>query len=281
MPVNSVFAPSVTVLSEQPTELGSPDLSLRGFLERFPGLATVDAVAITGSTAAGFANAYSDIDVYAFIDSLPELPVDDTMEMWDSRDPGGLHCTTWMGRYGNHRVDLKLWPKNTPAIALAPFLEQEEPEFCDVSKMVQDFVYRLSVAKPLSGEEYFAEARTLITSSSYGRALARTLKLDTENRLTDVAGQLKSGDVLSAHLSAIHAAALAADCRLVMAGDYCRGQKWLLRRLGSTPAGIDPDHYRLMVLNGPRTGESPAECAHRIASWTRAMIAAIEPAVLG
>src|SRR3954452_1087577 len=60
------FAPALNVMVEQPAVLAEPDLSLAGLLTRFPGLAKVDAVGLTGSVAAGFGNALSDIDLFVF-----------------------------------------------------------------------------------------------------------------------------------------------------------------------------------------------------------------------
>src|SRR3954469_10379686 len=107
------FAPALNVMVEQPAVLAEPDLSLAGLLTRFPGLAKVDAVGLTGSVAAGFRNALSDLAPFVFADNMPELPVDETMETWSSGE-GNLRTTTWMGRYGDHRVDLKVWPTEAP-----------------------------------------------------------------------------------------------------------------------------------------------------------------------
>lgn len=278
----TTFLPSVGILSEQPAVLAPPDLSLDAVVEHFPGLADIEAIGLTGSIAAGRGNLYSDIDIYTFTDEPCELPVDESVETWDSSDKSGLKWSTWMGRYGDSRVDLKLWPTNAPEVVLAPFLDGRDPEFCEVGPGVQDFVYRLSIAKPLKGEAFFAKVQQLIAQSTYGAALARSAKLYAENRLVDAAGQLASGDHLSARLSALDAARLAADCCLVLAGDYCRSDKWLLRRLADTPAaGIDQQEYLSAVVQGARPGESDAECATRVARWAQDQLVRVEPAVVG
>ncbi|MFD8754912.1 hypothetical protein ACFV0O_28590 [Kitasatospora sp. NPDC059577] len=276
------FAPSLKVLCDQPGELTAPDVSLAGLLAQFPGLAEAKAICLTGSTAAGWANPFSDVDAYAFADTDLDLPVDDTMEMWRSTDESGLTCLTWMGRYGDSRIDLKIWPTDAPAQALAPYLTAEEPEFCESGTVVKDFVYRLSIAKPLKGEEFFEETSRLIASSSYQRALTRTLKIDAENRLTDVAGMLRNDDVKSARIAAMTAAAWIADGALVLAGSLCRSDKWLLRRIEETPAsGLTVDGYRTQVLQGPGPGESERDCVLRIANWARTTVTNLEEAALG
>jgi len=275
------FAPTLHVMVEQPAVLAEPDVSMEGLLVRFPGLASVQAVGLTGSIAAGYGNAFSDLDLYTFADDMPDLPIDETMEMWSGGD-GTLQSTTWMGRYGDHRVDLKVWPSDAPQRALAPFLEATAPEFCEVNHPTQDFIYRLYIARPLAGSGFFEEARHLIEKSSYRLALARTLKLAVENRLIDIAGQLKSGDGMSARLAAVDAAAVAADCRLVMAGDYCRSRKWLMRRLEKNAAacGIDVSDFCANVLDGPRAGESDVAFATRVAAWARDAICVVESELL-
>ena len=78
------------------------------------------------------------------------------------------------------------------------------------------------------------------------------------------------------------AAGFVADCCLVLAGDLCRSEKWLLRRLDRTPAcGITVSEYCTLVLDGPQQGESYGDYARRIAEWVRATIIRVESAVLG
>jgi hypothetical protein len=275
------FAPSVTVLVEQPAELAQPDLAFAGILERFPGLEQADAVCLTGSTAAGWGNPYSDIDIYAFTDRELVLPVDETMETWPGDDPSGVRWYTWMGRWGDARVDLKVWPTDALRTALAAHLSDDEPEFCSVSEDMQDFVYRVSVGKALKNEDYLREAKELIHGSSYRRSLARALKTDVENELTDVAGQLAGGDAGSARVTALMAANDMVDHCLVLHGELCRRKKWFVRRLESTPScGITVEEYRAVVLEGARDGESDAECALRVARWTQAHLVRVEEDVL-
>lgn len=150
------FKPTLHVLSEQPRQLQPADRSFEGILRHFPGLAEADAVCFTGSVAAGWGNQFSDIDIYAFSDAKLDLPVDDTMETWPGKDPSGLSWHNWMGRYGDSRVDIQVWPTEALSIALAPCLKGE-PEFFAVQGAVPDFVYRFSIGVPLKNEEFFKE----------------------------------------------------------------------------------------------------------------------------
>ncbi|MFE3944080.1 hypothetical protein ACFXPV_19705 [Streptomyces sp. NPDC059118] len=275
-----MFNPSVEVIVEQPSVLAQPDLSFDAVLKRFPGLSEAKAVCVTGSTAAGWGNTFSDIDMYAFADGDLDLPVDETMETWQSSDPSGVRWTIWMGAYGDQRVDLRVWPTDTLATVLASYLEKEV-EFCNTGDFLQDFVYRLSIGVPLKNEAFFKEMSDLLHGSSYARALARFLKADAENCLTDVMGQLDSGDYKTARVSAGLAAGFMTDAALALSGELCRRKKWLLRRLESTPqSGIGVDEYRTMVLDGLRPGESDADCALRVARWTQSHIVRLEDAFL-
>lgn len=276
-----LFAPVVQVLTPEPEKPMPPDLSFSAILKRFPGLAEAEAVCWTGSTAAGWGNALSDVDLYVFSDHELELPVDDTMETWPSSDKSGVRWHNWMGRYGDVCVDLETWPTETLATVLVPYLAADEPEFCGLSENLQDFVYRLSIAVPLKNDAYFDRVRQLIDRSSYRRSLARSLKSLAENQLNDLAGQLASGDVISARFSATLAAYFAADHCLVLAGELCRRRKWLLRRLQATPAcGISVDEYRAEVLDGARPGESERDCAVRTARWAQSHLIRVEPQAL-
>lgn len=274
------FAPSIQVIVDQPAVLSRPDISYDALLKHFPGLNEAHAVCMTGSVAAGWGNTFSDIDLYVFADDELELPVDETMETWPGADPSGLRWTNWMGTYEQTRVDLKVWPTDTLAIALEPYLKAEV-EFCSMGDFLQDFVYRLSIGIALKNVDFFQQMRELLDSSSYRRALARFLKVEAENCLTDVAGQLDTGDDMTARVSAVLAAGFVADACLVLNGQICRRKKWLLRRLEATPeCGIGVDEYRTTVLDGARPGESDRDCALRVARWSQAHIVRLEDAFL-
>lgn len=278
--MTALFHPTVDVLSEQPRCLQPVDRTFPGLLRHFPGLAAADAVCFTGSLAAGWGNQFSDIDIFAFVDGELQLPVDETMETWPGSDPSGLRWHHWMGRYGDSRVDLQVWPTTALTTALAPCMDGE-PEFFANQGAVPNFVYRFAIGIPLKNDEFFARGRALIESSSYRRSLGRTLKVQAENALTDVAGQLDAGDFTTARLSAMSAAADAADLCLIVVGELCRGRKWLFRRLEARPdCGISAEEYRAEVMDGPRPGENDRACALRIARWAQAHLVRLERTVL-
>jgi hypothetical protein len=274
------FNPTIQVIAAQPKILTPPDLSFEAILKHFPGLAEAEAVCMTGSTAAGWGNTFSDVDLYVFSDKELDLPIDETMETWPGADPSGVRWHNWMGVYDNARIDLKVWPASTLATALEPYLEREV-EFCSTGEFLQDFIYRLSIGIPLKNADFFRRMNELLDSSSYKRALARWLKAEAENCLTDAAGQLDSGDLMTARVSAGLAAGFITDASLVLAGQICRRKKWLLRRLESTPqCGITVDEYRSVVLDGARPGESDGDCARRVARWAQAHLIRLEDAFL-
>lgn len=276
------FEPTVTVLASAPAVLAPPDLTYASLRGRFPGLDAAQAVCWTGSTAAGWGNALSDIDLYAFADVEIELPCDDTSETWPRDDRSGVRWSNWMGRYGDACVDLKIWPLDALEAILAPYRSTDEPESCGLSDDMQDFIYRVSIAVALRDDDaFFVRARSAILDSCYNRALARRLKILAENQLNDVAGQLQSGDVSSARLSATLAASTTADHCLLLAGDLCRRPKWLMRRLKARPeCGITVEEYRQVVLNGQRPDESEKDCAVRTARWAQEHLVRVEPLAL-
>ncbi|RNH97590.1 hypothetical protein EEZ25_30055 [Micromonospora aurantiaca] len=259
----------------QPRVRRAAHLDFESILKRFPALAEAEAVCWTGSTAAGWGNVYSDLDLYVFADQEIKLPVDETMERWPGVDNSGIRWDNWLGEYEQSRVDLTLWQTDTLANLLAPYLS-EEVEFCGMSDLMRRFVYRMTIAVPLKNEDYFRQMQELIEKSSFRRSLARASKVWAENALTDVAGQLDAGDDASARLSAGMAAAKAADACLILHGEYCGGQKWLMRRLKSTPeCGISVDEYRSVVLDG-RPGESDGDYALRVARWAQGHLVRLE-----
>lgn len=274
------FRPRIHVLSQQPASAKAPDLSFEGLLRHFPGLREAESVSFTGSFAAGWANPMSDIDIYAFSDTELTLPVDETMETWRASDRSGVVWSSWIGRYDDVRIDIKVWPTDALDTVLRPFLDAE-PEFSNVSPAVEDFLYRVSIAKPLTDPAFVERMKTTLVNSSYARALARWAKAMTENCLTDVAGQLAAGDALGARLSAMNAAAHIADACLIMSGQLSRGRKWLLRRIEDTPdCGITTSEYCSVVLGGQLEGETQAQTALRVARWAQSHHIRIEDRVL-
>lgn len=264
-----MFSPSMEVLVAQSRVRQAPNLDFESMLKRFPGLAEAEAVCWTGSTAAGWGNVYSDIDLFVFADQEIELPVDETMERWPGSDKSGISWDNWMGEYEQTRVDMTLWQTDALATVLKPYLG-EEVEFCGMSDLLRRFVYRMAIAVPLKNEEYFRQQRELLDRSCFRRSLARWTKVWAENALTDVAGQLDADDQMSARISAALAAARITDAVLILHGEYCFGDKWLLRRLESTPeCGIGVDEYRSVVLDGTRPGESDGDYALRVARWAQ------------
>lgn len=274
------FAPAVHVLSEAPRVPRPPDLRFEAILERFPGMAAAQAVCLTGSTAAGWGNALSDVDIFVFTDGEIELPDDESAETWTSNEKV-ISWQNWMGRYGDTLVDIQIWRPDAVQTVLAPFLRPDGPLYCNLSEKLQEFIYCVSVAVPLKNPAFFEETRAVIERSSYGRALARSLKVATELKLTDVGGQLASGDVRTARLTATLAAQSAADHCLVLAGDLCRTKKWMMRRLESRPeAGIGVAEYQSMVLEGARPGESEYDFALRTARWAQTQLVRMEELAL-
>jgi len=264
-----MFNPTVEVIVAQSKLREPPNLSYEAILKRFPGLAEADAVCWTGSTANGWGNVFSDIDLYAFADREIDLPVDETMETWPGSDKSGIRWQTWMGEYQKTRVDLTVWSTDTFTKVLEPYLG-DEVELCGMSDVLLGFIYRVSIGVPLKNEAYFREMLDLLDKSSFRRALARTTKVWAENALTDAAGQLDADDQASARISAGIAAYRVVDACLILHGELCRNQKWIMRRLERKPeCGINPDEFRSVVLNGTRPGESDGDYALRVARWAQ------------
>lgn len=257
-------------------------MSYEAILGKFPGLERAEAVCWTGSTAAGWGNVQSDVDLYAFADSALDIPPDETSESWVASDKSGVEWVNWMGRYQDVLCDLEVWPVKALEQVLAPYMDGGEPEFCGLSHDMQDFLYRMAVAVPLKNDSFFSSARSVIEQSSYPRPLARSLKALAENRMVDVGGQLDSGDARSARWTATNeVAAVTADICLLLAGDLCRRPKWLMRRLAATPGcGITVDEYRDVVLGGPQPGESDGEYAMRVVRWAQAHLVRVEAETL-
>lgn len=275
------FKPLIRVLAAAPRDPVPPDLSADAILARFPGLAAAHAVCWSGSIAAGWGNPLSDIDIYAFSDDDLPLPMDETAEAWPGSDKSGIAWRNWMGRYGDVCADVQIWPVTAVEQVLAPYLGEDEPEFCGLTEDLQDLLYRMTIARPLRNEAFFVRVTDLIRGSAYPRSLARALKAGAENQLTDVAGQLEAGDDLTARLTATFAAHTVVDHCLVLAGELCRRRKWLVRRLEAAPeCGIGVAEFRSMVLEGVRGGETDHDAALRVARWAQAHLVRVENAAL-
>lgn len=268
------FVPAVEVVATQAAVVELPDLSYPALLQRFPELGSAHAVCLTGSIEAGWGNVYSDVDLIAFSNHEVPLPLEETAELWPGSDPCGVDWMRWVGTYRDVYVDIKVVSTDAVKIALQPFLDGAEPELCTIGIAMEYLIYRVWIGRLLSGEAFFGAQRETIARSSYGRTLARYLKIDAESTLTDTGGQPASGDFRTARLSSMKAAGLIADSALVISGEPaavrsgCSGASRPRPRAASPRTSTSPRSSKAVAQESRMPSALPALRVGRSLTWS-------------
>lgn len=223
------------------THLQSHGVTLEGVYRRLAdavGVKPEDVVYLSGSLLAGLGNLHSDID--AFIVTSRPLPPSTVGDVF-------------MLPFEDTQIDLERW---TPAAIEALFQRLETATRAvgarDPRPAMQfttrelEFLYRLSIARPLTDEARFAVLAARLDRERVAQVLFDRACVVGEAVHTDIAGFLHDGDEVSAFLAARHLVDLVADAFLASQGEINPGPKWryrALHRLGPRPDGLElPPH---------------------------------------
>jgi hypothetical protein len=223
------------------THLQSHGVTLEGVYQRLAdavGVRPEEVVYLSGSLLAGLGNLHSDID--AFIVTSRPLPPSTVGDVF-------------MLPFEDTQIDLERW---TPAAIESLFQRLEEatrhvgardprPAMLFTARELE-FLYRLSIGRPLTDEWRFAALVARLDPERVARVLFDRAWVVGEAVHTDIAGFLHVGDEVSAFLAARHLVDLVADAFLASQGEINPGPKWryrMLHRLGPRPDGLElPPH---------------------------------------
>jgi hypothetical protein len=234
------------------------------------GLTTADTLAMlcVGSTARGWANDASDVDIYVVTES-PAAP-DGAKSMAVPVSPTTIPAV--IDQDGAQRWEIKYWTdgqvdqilaKVDPS-RLAPGSVADE-----LAEIEENFIERVVSSLPVTGAEWLARRKRQLADSAYRAYLVSKSLHKAEGSVEDAVGQLAAGDLDCAVLSAHGAMRHTVDALLESLG--CFGSlcpKWRPRRMrDAAPAQLDFDEYWAMETMQGLDRADPREWVRTIVAW--------------
>jgi hypothetical protein len=197
-------------------------------------------VYLSGSFASGMAHAASDFDVFVVTDE-PFMPKNPTGMGHASIDPQAYPIVIQQLPAG--RCDVEYWQEAQVAALLAKFAPGNTTLGFTIDDV--DFLYRLSIALPLSGEGWLREQQATLAASEFASMVAQRSFGTADSLFEDALGMLEVGDEDSAVLAAHEGFGRAIDGLLASMGEFSPRRKWRARKLlRAEPDLIDFEEYR-------------------------------------
>lgn len=189
-------------------------------------------VFVAGSVIDGYANLYSDIDLFAV-----------TTE--------GVPLDTHVCRLNTVRVDMETRPRSeflrlAGLFVHATNLAQMHQIYRDVTLAT---AHRLVTALPLSGANEIAEIQSALPATLFQLYLIRHRSGATDNDLQDSIGALRTDDLEYAFLRARDAIGHSSEAALALAGDLNPMSKYLVKRLRRFFGAEHPLYDRFVRYN--------------------------------
>jgi hypothetical protein len=210
------------------------------------GLLPPDALAVylTGSRVRGWGNRASDVDVVVV-----------SPDSWSPPDGGGNPVGWGAARIRHVKTaidgqpyDVEYWTEEqvTGLLGKVSWQAYEPGRGLERQFMLYEvnFLDRLANAVSVAGHEAVEEWRQAVRDSAFKAMRAAFWRHDAVNYCSAAQGQLASGDVHSATLSARLAFEHAVDALLARHGQLSSNAKWRARRFKSVnPPSLDFDRY--------------------------------------
>jgi hypothetical protein len=220
------------------------------------------AVFLGGSVGRGWGNETSDFDFCVIVDEpwvrigqaqkVVRVPLDppDVPHEIVYVDDRQWEVAYWLDR----QVDQMLSKVHTTAQSPDPLADMTLPEM--------GFLTRLGYATELDGGPWLSRRRKELAESPFTRLMTERALDMMDNATADAAGQLASGDVLSAVMSSRIAFGRAVDAVLASHGRFRESKKWRARQMAElsppelpferywaveTMRDFDPDHPEVWV----------------------------------
>jgi predicted nucleotidyltransferase len=236
------------------------------------------AVIVVGSTALGWANASSDVDVCVV-----------TLEPWRGAPSSGLPVglapdVVPVARLSlrNRRLEVRYWldrqiDQMLERIGTDPFAASAG-EASPIGAVEETFLERLSTCVPVDGSAWVARRRRQLAASGFRTLLVTRSLARSDQYAEDALGQVTAGDRDSAVLSARQALGHCVDALLESRGQYgSHDAKWRARRFrqaGSVPIAFE-DYWRLETM-ADFDARAPQEWVVRVVAFCKDMQTFIE-----
>ncbi len=243
------------------------------------GLAREDTLAVlcVGSTARGWANQASDLDIYLITEAAAQPR--DAFPMAVPLSPPAIPAV--ITHVEGRRWELKYWTDGQVDQMLSKVDRARlEPGSAgdELAEIEENFIERLVSASPITGTDWLARRKKQTAESTY-RAYVMTRSLNkAEGSVEDAQGQLADDDLCCAVLSAHDAMRHTVDAVLESVG--CFGSltpKWRPRRMrDASPPLLSFDEYWAMETMAGLDRADPREWVRNIVDWCERTAAAID-----
>lgn len=201
--------------------------------------ASSNCVYLSGSFASGMAHAASDFDIFVITDE-PFLPENPTGVGHASVDPQAYPIV--IRQLPEGRCDIEYWQ----ALQVSRLIEKFAPGNSTLGFTIDDvdFLYRLSIARPLSGEDWLREQQETLARSEFASMVAQRAFGTADSLFEDALGMLAVGDQHSAVLAAHEGFGRAIDGLLAIHRQFSPRRKWRAQKLmRAGPELISLDEY--------------------------------------
>ncbi|GII77158.1 hypothetical protein Sru01_21400 [Sphaerisporangium rufum] len=238
-----------------------------------------DALAafVVGSTARGWANPGSDIDVVVV--SAAPFADDRAVTTRVALVPDTLPVVTF--RRGERRWELKYWT----AAQVDQVMNKITWSAFEADRRVGDrltltenlFLARLRSCVPVFGAGWVEQARRRLDGTAYRSFMVIEALAEADDAVEDALGQLAAGDVESAVLSAQAAFGFAVEAVLAGHGEFGPQPKWRARRLRAAAPEILPfaEYWSIQTMRD-FDPERPQEWVRRVAETCRRVAMEVE-----
>ncbi|MEU6072774.1 nucleotidyltransferase domain-containing protein [Micromonospora sp. NPDC047074] len=219
---------------------------------------TVHAVYVAGSRVRGWGNAGSDLDFYVIVEDRWPGPGSSVAPVALRPDTITIEQT----RVNREQWDVQYWLDSQvdqvlEKVSWTEFETNESAGALLTSREV-DFLERLAYAVAVTGADWLLRRRQQMQRSALRSILTSRSLHNSHLFLEDAVGQLRSGDVESAVLSARLALGCAVQALLAENGKFAQSPKWSARQLRDTPQDVlsFDEYWTLETMRG-YTPENP------------------------
>jgi Nucleotidyltransferase domain len=234
------------------------------------------ALLCVGSTARGWANDASDVDIYVITKVAPELP--GALDMAVALSPPVVPALT--DHFDGRRWEIKYWTDGQVDQILSK-IDRSRPDSGALEGPLPEkeelFIERLLSALPITGADWLARRQSQAVASTYRDDVVSRSLHKADGSVEDALGQLAGDDLVSAVLSAHDAMQHTVDALLESVG--CFGsltRKWRARRMReAAPALLSFDEYWGMETMDGLDRADPREWVLRITTWCKRTAAEI------
>jgi predicted nucleotidyltransferase len=229
-------------------------------------------VYLSGSFASGMAHASSDFDIFV-VTAQPFSPDDQTGVGHVSVEPHSYPIV--IRDLPEGRCDIEYWLDVQVDELLDLFADDNSTLGFGIDDI--DFLYRLSIARPLSGGDWLARRQEALARSEFAPMVAQRSFGTADSLFEDALGMLQVGDSYSAVLAAHEGFGRAIDGLLASLGQFSPRRKWRAQKLIRAQSDlIDLDEFWAIETMRDFDPAEPAAWVRSVIERTRELMMEVE-----